>query len=508
VLVTKPHNKTPYELLLGRTPSIGFMRPFGCLVTILKTLDPLGKFDGKDDEGFLLGYSVSSKAFRVFNRKVGKEPVSTPQYVLLPLWSTSSKDPHNIDADAAFADKEYESEVHVSSSSSDKPKKHDDKANREVQGKNHVDVSTGVRDLSDEFEEFSVNSTNRVNAVSTRVTTVGPNSTNITNSFNVVGPSNTVVSPNFEIGEKSSFVDPSQYPDDPDMHALEDITYSNDEEDVGAEADFPNLETNILVSPILTTRVHKHQLVIQIIGDLSSAPQTKIMARMVKAQVKKKPYGIFISQDKYVAEILRKFGLTDGKSASTPINTKKPLLKDPDGEDVDVHTYRSMIGSLMYLTSSRPDIMYLKGKPHLGLWYPKDSPFNLVAYSNSDYVRASLDRKSTTGGCQFLGCRFISWQCKKQTVIATSSTEAKYIAAVSCCAQVLGIQNQLLDYRHIFNAVRSKLLLFGLMVDAAHLLLLEDEDDVNEVSDEPTPPSPTPATPPPPPQKEHIPSPP
>nr|GEX40700.1 hypothetical protein [Tanacetum cinerariifolium] len=172
-------------------------------------------------------------------------------------------------------------------------------------------------------------------------------------------------------------------------------------------------------------------------------------------QVKQKEDVIFISQDKYVAKILRKFGLTDGKSASTPIDPEKPLLKDPNGEDVDVHTYRSMIGSLMYLTSSRLDIIfvacacayfqvtpkalhlhvvkrifrYLKGKPHLGLWYPKDSPFNLVAYSDSDYAGASLDRKSTTGGCQFLGCRLISWQCKKQIVVVTSSTEAEYVAA-------------------------------------------------------------------------------
>nr|GEX31516.1 uncharacterized mitochondrial protein AtMg00810-like [Tanacetum cinerariifolium] len=136
--------------------------------------------------------------------------------------------------------------------------------------------------------------------------------------------------------------------------------------------------------------------------------------------------------------------IQDVKSASTPIQTKKPLLKDPDGEDVDVHLYRSMIGSLMYLTSSRPDIMFaicVKGNPHLGLWYPRDSPFNLVAYSDSDYARASLDRKSKTGGYQFLGYRLIYWQCKKQTVVATSSTEAEYVDAANCCAQVLRIQN-------------------------------------------------------------------
>ncbi|GJZ18919.1 putative ribonuclease H-like domain-containing protein [Tanacetum coccineum] len=193
-------------------------------------------------------------------------------------------------------------------------------------------------------------------------------------------------------------------------------------------------------------------------------------------QVKQKEDGIFISQDKYVTEILKKFGFIDVKTTSTPMETHKPLLKDANGEDVDEHLYRSMIGSLMYLTSSRPDIMfavcacaryqvnpkvlhlhavkrifrYLKGQPKLVIWYPKDSPFNLVAYTDSDYARASLDRKSTTRGCQFLGCRFISWQCKKQTMVANSTTEAEYIAVSNCCGQVLWIQNQLLDYEYNF----------------------------------------------------------
>ncbi|GJT46150.1 putative ribonuclease H-like domain-containing protein [Tanacetum coccineum] len=193
-------------------------------------------------------------------------------------------------------------------------------------------------------------------------------------------------------------------------------------------------------------------------------------------QVKQKEDGIFISQDKYVTEILKKFGFTAIKTASTPLETQKPLLKDEDGEDVNVHLYRSMIGSLMYLSSSRPDIMfavcasaryqvnpkvshphdvkrifrYLKGQPKLGLWYPKDSPFDLVAYTDSGYAGSSLDRKSTTGGCQFLGCRLISWQCKKQTVVANSTIEAEYVAASSCCGQVLWIQNKLLDYGYNF----------------------------------------------------------
>ncbi|GJW57311.1 hypothetical protein Tco_0104042 [Tanacetum coccineum] len=130
----------------------------------------------------------------------------------------------------------------------------------------------------------------------------------------------------------------------------------------------------------------------------------------------------------------------------------------------------------MYLTASRLDIMfvvcayarfqvtpkgshlhvvkrifkYLKGQPKLGLWYPKDSPFDLEAYTNSDYAGVSLDRKSTTRGCQFLRNGLISWQCKKQTIVATSTTEAEYIAAASCCGQVLWIQNQMFDYRYNF----------------------------------------------------------
>nr|GEV19885.1 hypothetical protein [Tanacetum cinerariifolium] len=466
--------------LLQRTPSIGFMRPFGCPVTILNTLDPLGKFNRKADEGFLVGYSVTSKAFRVFNSrtmivqetlhinfletqpnvagsrpnwlfdidtltqsmsyqpvvtgnqpnhnagiqgnldvgKVRKETVSTQQYVLLPLWSTGSKDPQNTDVDVAFDVKDNETEVHVSQSSSDKPKKHDEKSKREAKGKNLVDLSTRVRDLSDEFKEFLVNSTNRVNAASAPVTAAGSNPTNSTTSFNAASPSNNAVSPNYEIDRKSSFVDPSQYPDDPDMPALEDIIYSDDEEDVGAEANFSNLETSIIVNHIPTTRVHKDHHVTQIISDLTLAPQTRSMARMeegidyeeVFAPVARiEAIRMFLAYASFmgfkdpdypdkVYKVVKalyglhqaprawKFGLTDGKSASTPIDTEKPLLNDPDDKDMDVHIYR-----------------YLNGKPHLGLWYLKDSPFNLVAYSDSDYAEASLNRKSITGGCQFLG---------------------------------------------------------------------------------------------------------
>nr|GEX89599.1 putative ribonuclease H-like domain-containing protein [Tanacetum cinerariifolium] len=539
VLVTKPHNKTLYELLHGRTPSIGFMRPFYYPSTILNTLDSSRKFDGKVDEGFLVGYSVSSKAFRVFNSRTrivqetldvnflenkpnvaGSGPTRlfdidtlTKTMNYQPLTAGNQSNPSagvqdKFDAEKAreesdqqyepkFDAKKPESGVIVSPSSSGQSKKQDDKTKREAKGKSHVESLTGYRNLSAEFEDFYDDRINEVNVVGTLVHTVGQISPNNTNTFSAVGILNAAANPTHG---KSSFIDASQLLDDPEMPELEDITYFDDEDDVGAEADFNNLKTSIIFSPIPTTKVHKDHHVTQVIGDLSSATQTRSMTRVTKDQgglsqmfnddfhtcmfacflsqeepkrvhqalkdlswikamheellqfkmqkeegiayeevfapvariegfedpdhpdkvykVVKALYGLHqapracyetlaiyllensfqrgkidqtlfyqkakrqvsdefnggtyilfgssskakerwdIYQDKYVAEILRKFRLTDGKSASTPIDTEKPLLKDPDGEDVDVYTYRSMIGSLMYLTSSRPDIMF------------------------------------------------------------------------------------------------------------------------------------------------------
>nr|GEW26413.1 hypothetical protein [Tanacetum cinerariifolium] len=532
VLVTKPHNKTPYELLHGRSPSICFMRPFSCPVTILNTLDPLEKFQGKVDEGFLVGYSVCSKAFRVFNSRtrivqetlhvnfletktnvVGTGPTwlfdidsLTKTMNYQPVHIGNQTNSGNNAKDAAFDGKEHdfdvkkpESKVILSQSSSAQSKEQDDKTKKEAKGKSPVESITRYRDLNAKFEDCFKNSSNEVNAASSIIPTVKQNSLNITNTFSAA--------------------------------ELEDIICSDDEDVVGAEADFNNLESSILVSPILTTRIHKdhpeepkrvHQalkdpswveamqeellqfkmqkvwvlvdlpyrkraigtkwvyknkkderrivirnkarLVVQghtqeegfdyeevfapvarieairlflaygsfmdfmvyqidvksaflygtnkeevyvcqpqglripiiltkytkwsrhfmdyikllelddIIFGATNKDLCKSFEKLMKdkfqmssmgeltfflgLQVKQKKGGILISQDKYVAEILSKFGLTEGKSASTLIDIEKPLLKDPDGEDVDVHIYRSMIGSLMYLTSSRPDIMF------------------------------------------------------------------------------------------------------------------------------------------------------
>ncbi|KAD3067056.1 hypothetical protein E3N88_34936 [Mikania micrantha] len=189
-------------------------------------------------------------------------------------------------------------------------------------------------------------------------------------------------------------------------------------------------------------------------------------------QIKQKPDGIFIHQSKYTKELLKKFDLQNCKPCSNPMSSTTQLDADLKGTSVDETLYRCMIGSLMYLTASRPDIMfatcvcarfqaapkeshlivvkrifrYLQGTLSLGIWYSTGHSCKLVAFSDSDYAGCKLSRKSTSGGCQFLGNCLVSWQSKKQTSVATSTAEAEYIAAASCTSQILWLQSQLLDY--------------------------------------------------------------
>ncbi|GKB02980.1 putative ribonuclease H-like domain-containing protein [Tanacetum coccineum] len=363
------------------------------------------------------------------------------------------------------------------------------------------------------------------------------------------------------VGRKSSI----ELPDDPNMPALEDIIYSDDDEDVGAEDGMNNLDAFMPVSPILTTRVHKDHPVEQIIRDLNSAPQTRritnnleeheaIQDELLQFKLQKvwtlvdllngkRPIGtkwVFrnkkdergiviknkarlvtqgytqeegIDYDEVFAPVARIEAIrlflayasfkdflvyqTDVKSAFLygKIEEEVYVCQPPGFEDPDfpnrvykvekalyglhqalkawyetLSTYlldngfqRGKIYKTLFIRRDKGDIMfavcacvkyqvnpkvshlhavkrifkYLKGQPKLGLWYPKDSPFDLVAYTDSDYAEASLDMKSTTGGYQFLGCRLISRQCKNQTMVANSITEAEYMAASSCCGQVL-----------------------------------------------------------------------
>nr|GEW62499.1 hypothetical protein [Tanacetum cinerariifolium] len=508
VLVVKPHNMTPYECFHGRTPTLSFMRPFGCPVTILNTIDNLEIINGKADEGFFVEYYLNSKAFRVFNSRtkideenlhirfsestpnvVGqakKETAPVKNYILLQLWT----------ADLLFyQDPKSSHDDDGSKPSSDDGKKVDEDPRKESE-------------CNDQEKEDNVNSTNNVNATGTN-----------------------------------------------EVNAL--------------EADMNNLDTTIQVSLILTTRIHKDHPLDQVSGDLQLATQTRKMSKNLEehgfvSSIQQRThhkdlqnclFACFLSQEEpkkvfrnkkdekkivirnkarlvaqwytqeeeidydevfapvarieairlFLAYVLFKDVMVyqmdvksvflygkmeqevyvcqlpgfegpdfldrvykvkkalyvlhqasrawyetlstylldnrfqrgkidnnlfikrhkDVKTANTPVETQKPMFKDKNGEKVDVHMYRSMIGSLMYLTTSRPDIMFAVcacARYQVNL---KVLHLYVVKMIFSDYAEASLDRKSTTGGSQFFGCRLISWQCKKQTVVANSTTEAK-----------------------------------------------------------------------------------
>ncbi|KAJ9544531.1 hypothetical protein OSB04_024238 [Centaurea solstitialis] len=196
-------------------------------------------------------------------------------------------------------------------------------------------------------------------------------------------------------------------------------------------------------------------------------------------QVRQRPDGIFINQAKYVQDLLKRFDFGGSNSAATPMPRNFQLSADTSGKPVDQKTYRAIIGSLLYLTSSRPDIVfstgvcarfqcdprdshlsavkrilrYLKGTPDFGLWYPKDSGFELIAYTDSDNAGCKLNRKSTSCACQFLGDKLVSWSSRKQTCVSLSTAEAEYVAAACCCSQVLWMKTQLADFGYTMHRI-------------------------------------------------------
>jgi hypothetical protein len=174
-----------------------------------------------------------------------------------------------------------------------------------------------------------------------------------------------------------------------------------------------------------------------------------------------------------------KHGMMSCDTYNTPMSNTTKLDAELHGTPVDPTKYRSIIGSLMYLTSSRPDIAfvvymcsryqskptekhlseakriirYIKGTIHLGIWYPKDSGFELIAFSDADHAGCLDTRKSTSGGLQFMGDKLVSWKSKKQDCTSLSSTESEYVAMSACCAQVIWMRSQLKDYGYLFNKI-------------------------------------------------------
>nr|GEU41024.1 putative ribonuclease H-like domain-containing protein [Tanacetum cinerariifolium] len=428
--------------------------------------DSLGKFEAKGDEGYFIGYSMSSKTFKVFNKRTRR----------------------------------VEENLHV-----------------EFLENKAIEKGTGLNWL------FDIDSLTK--SMKYVLVDAGTNSTNLSadqlETLTVETPIPTVSLPvptacftnSLEPSSDTSLIS-KRVANQVETPSLDNIlTLTNRFKDIlrittnsidsdGVEADVSNMETTITANLTLTLRIHKDRPKSQIISHVDTLIQTKNKSKEVGEQSfiaiihqKIDPallqfciFSCFLSQ----VEPKKIFNALQDPSWVEAINKARLVAQrhtQEEGIDYDevftpvarIEAIRLFLAnaSFMGFTVYQMDVKsaflygtidehqvtpkechmhtvkriftYLKGHPKLGLWYPKQSPFNLVAYSDSDYGGATQDRKSTTEGCQFFGRRLISWQCKKQTIVATSTTKEEYVAAASCCGQVLWIKNQLLDYGDCFE---------------------------------------------------------
>ncbi|GJR57860.1 putative ribonuclease H-like domain-containing protein [Tanacetum coccineum] len=474
--------------------ALSFMRPFGCHVTILNTLDSLGKFDGKSDEGFFIGYSLSSKAFKVkfSNVFAGTVKETSNKCIVMPIWKDTSyfdSPTENVDngEPKTADDAQKQDENGLNNKNDEQERFANDSSSKDV-----TDVGQQVNTASLDVNTGSI----ELNVVGPSVSTASSNEKdntkeepkvdlgNITNSYIVPNTPNTRIHKDHPIDNMIGEIEPTSI-----TKALSDSSWVEAMQEELLQfklqqvilVDLPNGKKANGTKWVFRNKKDEKGIVIRnkasafLYGTIeeevyvTQPPRFKDPDHPDKVyKVVKALYGLHQAPRAWyetLANYLLNNGFKRGKIDQTLFIKKQKgdilLVQDGDVDDVNVDLYRSVIGSLMYLTASRPDIMftvcacarfqvtpktshllaikrifrYLKGKPTLGLWYSRDSPFELVAYSDSDYAGATQDRKSTNGGCQFLGNRLISWQCKKQTVVATSTTEAEYVAAANCCGQ-------------------------------------------------------------------------
>ncbi|KAF7123464.1 hypothetical protein RHSIM_Rhsim12G0122300 [Rhododendron simsii] len=412
------------ELENSKKPNISHFRAFGCKCFVHNNdMDDLGKFDARSDEGIFVGYSTSSKAYRVFNKRtlVVEESVHVA----------------------------FDETDHVSSKYFPSIDSLDDEMPRENSIRNEIHVETAPNSVS-----ASADNVDGVNSIAIE----------------------------HENGVNSTIAE--------QVNELISITPQHRDVDTVPRE----------------WRYARDQFKEQIIGDPSQGMMTRSSLRNVcnnlafLSQVEPKSFveaekdeswilamqeelnQFERNQSKYIKDLLKRFDMEKAKPMGTPMSTSTKLDKDEMGKPFDEKKYRGMIGSLLYLTASRPDIMfsvclcarfqsspkeshylavkrifkYLIGTPNLGLWYPKGTSIDLIGYSDADFAGCAIDRKSTSGTCQFLGHSLVSWFSKKQHSVALSTAEAEYVAVGSCCAQVLWMKQQLEDFGLFFDHIPIK----------------------------------------------------
>nr|GEU82553.1 hypothetical protein [Tanacetum cinerariifolium] len=374
------------------------MKPFGCPVTILNTLDHLGKFEWKADEGFLVGYSVNSKAFREINSRTRRVEENLHIKFLENKPNVAGRGLKWLfDIDSLTISMNY------------KPVTAGNQTNNDAEPKK---VIQALADLS------------WIEAMQEELLQFRLQKMDVKSAF-LYG----TIEEEVYVCQPLGFEDPN-FPNK--VYKVEKALYGLHQ---APRAWYETLSTCLLENRFRRGTIDKTLFIKKDKDDIQLVQVyvDDIIFRSTKKslwlQVKQKDDGIFISQDEYVVDILKKFDFTTMKTTGTLMEPNKALIKDAESKDVDVHLYRSMIGSLIYLTASRPDIMFVVCDCARFQVTPKTSHLHAMKrIFNSDYAGASLDRKSTT---------------------------REYVAAANCCRQVLWIQNQMLDYW--FNFMNTKI---------------------------------------------------
>ncbi|GJT33222.1 glutathione S-transferase [Tanacetum coccineum] len=411
VIIVKPHNKTPYKLFRGRTPALSFMRPFGCHVSILNTLDHLGKFNGKSDDGFFVGYSLTSKAFRVYNIRTRRVEENFHIRFLEDKPIVSRDGPKLLfDLDSLTKSMNYVPVI-ADSSLFDSPSmnvSHDEQ-----------EPSCDAEKKDDErvSKESEVDNQEKPEGINPNINTAGPTintaSANLKTSslhINIVIP--TVITT--RLNSSQSVLDIFSLRDNVTPEATNADLFGDE-----AEMDMSNLNASYHIPTTPNTRIHKDHSLDQVIGDIQSGVQTRGMTKTSNEQ------GLpIVAYERKPHEDLNTC-LNKKDERGIVIRNKERLVAQgyTQEEGIDYDEVFSPVARIKAIRLLKEEVYVLLAPP-----------------GNSDYVGASLDRKSTTGGCQFLGCRLISWQCKKQTMVTTSSTEVEYVAAASCCGQAKHIE--------------------------------------------------------------------
>ncbi|GJU66472.1 retrovirus-related pol polyprotein from transposon TNT 1-94 [Tanacetum coccineum] len=559
------HNKTPYELLRGRKPNVEYFHVFGSLCYPTNDRDDLGKMKPKADIGVFIGYSETSRGFRIYNRRTKKimetinvkfdeltamasehdclepelqrfgnhnssaEEMNTPSKEDLdnlfdsPSISSIIVDEHEAPPIVTTSDEqtslislteadEFNQEDSAHSDGNSQFVSYNPPSREEIKSSTTALESIKIiktrlvakgykQEEGIDFEE-SFAHVARLEAVRMFIAYAAHKNITIFQMDVKTAFLNGPLKEEVYVSQPEGFIDP-EFPDH--VYRLKKALYGLKQ---APRAWYDKLSsfliehgfTKGIIDPTLFTRRHGGDILLvqvyvdDIIFGSTNPDFSKRFANLMKnnfemsmmgelkfflgLQVHQSPRGIFISQSQYAIELLKKHGLDECVSMSTPMATER-LDADLQGTPTDQTTYRRMIGGLMYLTASRPDIAfatfvcaryqarptvkhlkevkrifrYLRQSYNMGLWYPKDSGFELIAYSDADHAGCKDDCKSTSGGLQFLGGKLVSWSSKKQDCTAMSTAEAEYVSLSACCAQVIWMRTQLLDYGYKYNRI-------------------------------------------------------